>query len=200
MRNVSRPILGAAFAIGALGVAAYAVLAPMGATAQQRPPASAKPAPAPAPSSTQRIETITYEFWTLTCRDAVGGGKKICSAVLTIQAAEQGRRQVLGAWTIGRNGEGHLMTVLQTPQVELGVLIEKGVEFKLGTAAPRKLNYVTCSTRQCESSLMMDAGVVKDALAAPNATITIYSTDGKAININMTSIKGTDKVMAAIGK
>jgi invasion protein IalB len=90
--------------------------------------------------------------------------------------------------------------VLQTPQLQAGVLIQKGVDLKLGAAAPRKLNYVTCASRGCESSAPLDAAMIRDATAAANATITIHAANGREVTINLPSLKGFDKAIAAIGR
>ena len=42
--------------------------------------------------------------------------------------------------------------------------------------------------------------MVKEVMNAPNATITIYNKDGTALNINVPSIKGIDKALAAIAR
>jgi invasion protein IalB len=174
-------------------------------TPPQRPPAAQPAAPAAAPAAAptvpQRTETITYDAWTVTCRDPVtAGAKKACSAVLQLRVVQQNRQQVLGAWVLGKNNDGVLMSVLQTPQIQAGVLIQKGVDFKLGNAAPRKLSYVACTAQRCETSVQMDAAMVKDALAAANATITIYAANGRDVTLNIPSIKGVDKAIAAIGR
>jgi invasion protein IalB len=164
----------------------------------QRPATPQTPA---TPSTPQRTETITYDAWQVTCRDPVtAGGKKICSGILSLQVVQDGRRQVLGAWVIGKSEEGVLTSVLQTPQVQIGILIQKGVDLKLGSAAPRKLNYVVCSAQRCEASIPMDAAMVRDSLAAADATIVIHTADGKDITLNIPSIKGIDKAIAAIGR
>ena len=169
--------------------------------AQPAAPAAAPSAPAAAPTAPVRTEQITYDAWTVTCRDpTTAGAKKACSAVLSLQVVQQNRRQPLGAWILGKNNDGVLTSVLQTPQIQTGVLIQKGIEFKLGNAAPRKLSYVVCAAQRCEATIQMDAAMVKDALAAANATITIFAANGNDVNFNIPSIKGIDKAIAAIGR
>ena len=71
-----------------------------------RPPAAARPAPpaqAPAsaagaaqPAGPVRTETITYDMWTVSCRDTPDGKtKKICSATLSMQVEQQNQRVTL---------------------------------------------------------------------------------------------------------
>lgn len=203
MLGVFRSVLVGVSFVAATGVmvliGSAEVVAQQPRPAPQRTPATQPPtAPATAPSAPQRVETITYDSWTVTCQDAPGV-KKSCSAALTLALVQEGRRQVLGAWVIRRNDEGVLQTLLYTPQIQPGIQIQKGVDLKLGAAAPRKLSYVACSPRQCEASVAMDANMVRDALAAANATITIYASNGKDLNLNLASLKGIDKVISTIG-
>jgi invasion protein IalB len=169
------------------------------------PPAAAPAAPA-APTGPVRTETTTFDTWTVTCREVVGGkAKKTCAAQMTLARVENNQRQVFGAWVIGRNNEGALFTVLQTPIFRTqtsspGILISKGVEFKLGNGAVRKIDYVACEPQRCEASIPMDDAMVKEAVGAPNASITLYNKDGTALTINVPSIKGIDKALAAVGK
>ena len=170
-----------------------------GALAQVLAPAPAAPspttAPQPSPTAPQRIETIVYDSWTVTCQDTVAkSSKKICSA--TLQVIEQKQRQLLLTWTIGRDNQGVLRIVVQTPT---GVQIAKGVELKLGKASARILPYVSCEPQRCHASIAMNDGMVKDALVSSDAVVTILAVDGRAINFNF-PVKGIDKVFAAIGR
>ena len=108
-----------------------------------------------------RTETITYNNWTVTCREVGGQPKRNCSAVM--QAVDQNRKQVVLTWIFGHTPEGALTTVLRTPT---GVLIQRGVELRVGDTTPRKLNYVNCDQQQCEATLPMDEVFVRDASAA----------------------------------
>jgi invasion protein IalB len=171
--------------------------------APQAPASSAAaPAGAPgAPSAPIRTETITYDAWTVSCRDTMDGKtKKICSAVLPMVAQQQGQRVNLGAWLIARNNQGALLSVIQTPQVDIGVLITKGVELKLGDAKPRKINYVNCGPQRCEASIPMDEPTIKEmsAAASGSAVITFWKADGADFSINIQSLRGIDKAITAV--
>jgi invasion protein IalB len=186
--------------------------------AQTRPPAQPKQAPkaapqAPAssaatpagspaaPSAPVRTETITYDAWTVSCRDTMDGKtKKVCSALLPMVAQQQGQRINLGAWLIARNNEGALLSVIQTPQIDIGVLIAKGVELKLGNGQPHRINYVVCSPQRCEASIPMDEPIIREMSAAANGAvaITFWKADGSDFSINLQSIKGIDKAIAAV--
>jgi invasion protein IalB len=97
------------------------------------------------------------------------------------------------------------MSVLQVPMFQTqnspaGLSLGKGLELKLGTGAVRRLNYVACDPQRCEASIAMDDALVKEATAAPSATITIYSRNETALTINVASLKGIDKALGAIGR
>jgi invasion protein IalB len=174
------------------------VAPPARVAAPATPPSPAAPA---APSAPVRTETLTYDMWTVSCRDTPDGKvKKVCSATLPMQVEQQNQRINLGAWVIGRNNEGQLLTLVQTPQIDVGVLVGKGVELKFGEGKPRKINIVACNPRLCESTLTMDDAAIKEATGAANGTavITFWKADGAEFNINLASIKGIDKAIAAV--
>ena len=164
----------------------------------QAAPAAPKAAPA-APSGPVRTEQIAYDSWTVVCRDTADGKtKKVCSATLPMQMEQQNKRVNLGAWVIGHNNEGAMLSVLQTPQIDIGVLIAKGVELKLGEAKPRKIDYVMCNPQRCESMMTMDDATIKEMVAAASVVLTIWKADGGEFTINIPSIKGIDKAIAAV--
>jgi len=172
--------------------------------AQSYPPArgptptgSNQPAPtAPATSNAPvRTETIVYNSWAVTCTDTLEkGAKKTCSA--TLQVIEEKQRQVVMVWIIGRDNQGVLRTVIQSPT---GVQIPKGVELKLGAAAARTMPYIACNPQQCEASIAMDDAMIRDARASSEALATIVAADGRSIWFKMDT-KGIDKAFAAFGK
>jgi invasion protein IalB len=173
------------------------------------PKEAPKPAE-PAPQSTLaqattpgpvRTETITYDAWTVSCRDTPDGKtKKVCSAMLAMVAQQQNQRINLGAWVIARNNEGALVAVVQTPQIDIGVLIGKGVELTLGNGKPRQIGYVNCNPQHCEALMPMDDAAIRESIAANNgaATVKFWKTDGAEFAINIQSIKGIDKAIAAV--
>jgi invasion protein IalB len=148
-----------------------------------------------------RTETITYDVWTVNCRDTVDGRtRKVCSATLPIVMTQQNQQIPLGAWIIGRNNDGALVSVVQTPQTNLGVLIPKGIEFKIGNANPQTIGFSACNPQRCEAILTMNEAVTRDMLAAANdsAIITFWKADGERFAITIQSIKGIDKAISAI--
>jgi invasion protein IalB len=170
----------------------------------QHPAAQANPAaPAPVPSSAApvRTETITYDAWTVSCRDTVDGkSKKVCSAELPMMMQQQNQRVTVGAWIIAHNNEGALLSLLQTPEIDIGVLIAKGVALKIGDGKPHQINYVDCNPQRCEATIPMDETFIRELTAGANgpAAITFWKTDGTDITMNIQSIKGIDKAIAAV--
>ena len=183
--------------------------------ATSTPAAPRSPAPKPAPQQSQaqqqqtpaapsvpvRTETTNYDDWTVTCREAVDGkSKRQCSATLPMVVQQQNQRAVVGAWIIARNNEGALVSVLQTPQIDVGVLLAKGVQFKLDDGKPRQLAFVDCNPQRCEATMPMDDATVREATADANGTaaITFWKADGGEFTLNLPSIKGIDKALAAL--
>jgi invasion protein IalB len=148
-----------------------------------------------------RTETITYDTWTVNCRDTPDGKtRKVCSATLPIVMTQQNQQVPLGAWIIGRNNEGALVSAVQTPQINIGVMVSKGIEIKLGNANPRPIIFSACNPQRCEGILTMNDAITREMLAAANdpATITFWKADGDKFTITLQSIKGIDKAISAI--
>jgi invasion protein IalB len=143
-----------------------------------------------AQNSITRTEMITYGSWTVDCRTSPTS--KQCIARL--QATEQNSKQVLLNWIIGRNNQGALTTVLNTPT---GVQIAQGVELKFGEHAVHKLSYVLCGPRRCEAAMPMDAVLISNATAADKAVVTLVGVEGKNISISV-PIQGIDKAIASV--
>jgi invasion protein IalB len=163
--------------------------------AQVQAPAPAQPA---APAVSQRTETTNYDNWTVTCVEAIEGptkGKKVCSAMLRVA---ENQKNIVFVWLIGRNPAGALLTVAQIPT---GVLIQKGVELKIGNGKAHVMNYNACTTQNCEASVTMDDAFNKELIAGQSApvTATIYAVNGQAVNFNF-PIKGIDKAIGSIGR
>ena len=158
------------------------------------------PAP-PAPAGPVRTETITYDAWTVNCRDTPDGkSNKICSAMLSMVTEQQNQRITLGGWVIGRNNQNALVSVLQTPQTDMGVLIPKGVELTVGKGKPRQISYVNCNPRRCEALMPVDDATAREWMAASDASATVkfWKADGGEFAINIQSIKGLDKAISAV--
>jgi invasion protein IalB len=113
---------------------------------------------------------------------------------------QQNQRVTVGGWIIAHNNEGALLSLLQTPQIDVGVLIAKGVALKLGDGRPHQINYVDCNPQRCEATMPMDDAIIREMIAAATgpAAITFWKTDGAEVTFNIPSIKGIDKAIAAV--
>ena len=113
---------------------------------------------------------------------------------------QQNQRVTVGDWIIAHNNEGALLSLLQTPQIDVGVLIAKGVALKIGDGRPHQINYVDCNPQRCEATTPMDDMFIRELMAGANgpATITFWKTDGADVTLNIQSIKGIDKAIAAV--
>ena len=132
----------------------------------------------------------TYDNWQMRCRDgATTADKKSCVGLLEVINTQ--KHQLILGWLMGLNGKGGLTTTLQTPT---GVLVGRGLDMTLGTSGPRHFTYSTCGQNGCEASMEMDDVFISDLIGADKAQITIYTTDGKAVNIGI-PVKGADKVV-----
>jgi invasion protein IalB len=164
--------------------------APQQAQAQQ-PQAQPQQPQAPTPPQPQRTEIVRFDNWTVTCLEyADGAAKKSCNAQL--QLHQTNNNQVVLAWTVSINESKQFVTVLQTPT---GVAIGPGIELQPEKAGKRKLTYDSCEPNRCTSTLAMDATLLREVTAAPNAQVVIYALNGQSVQFNI-PIKGFDKATA----
>jgi invasion protein IalB len=176
----------------ALAVLSFAPAPVVGQTAQP-----ADKAPAPEPAKIRRAETIVDDNWTVTCAlTDQSGAKKQCSAVLRIaQADKNGAQRVVFSWVLGRQ-ENKLESVFSVPP---GVLIQPGVEVKIGEKETRKLVYSLCQPDHCESVLPLDEVMVKGLSAASTAEVTIALVNGASAKFTV-NMKGFAQALADLGK
>jgi invasion protein IalB len=205
----ARTLLPGAALLAACGVAVLGGVYGFNLAAEAQAPApkvkaqAKEPQPAPqAPAGPVRTETITYDAWTVNCRETPDGksNNKACSAMLSMVTEQQNQRITLGGWVIGRNNQNALVAVLQTPQTDLGVLIPKGVELTVGKGKPRQISYVNCNPRRCEALMPVDDATAREWMAGNDASATVkfWKADGGEFAINIQSIKGVDKAIAAV--
>ena len=166
------------YAVSGLGLAASGTVLfannALAAPAKSKQERAAPPAPEPplaqaAPAGPVRTETITYDAWTVSCRDTPEAkGKKVCSAILAMVAQQQNQRINIGAWIIARNMDGALVSVVQTPQIDIGVLIGKGVELTIGNGKPHQINFHDCNPQRCECRIRWRVPPVPSRYASRN--------------------------------
>jgi invasion protein IalB len=151
----------------------------------------------PPPTASTRTEILTYDNWTVTCRDPSDPkDKRICSAQLDIVQEANNTRRVMLSWIIGLSKDGALTTVLHFPT---GVSIAPGIELKFGEKAPRKIPITTCEPAYCEATAPMDDGFVKDALPIVQAEAVVQASDGRQVNFAI-NMKGFTQALAAMRK
>jgi invasion protein IalB len=159
---------------------------------------SAQPADKAAePAKIRRAETIVDDNWTVTCAlTDQSGAKKQCSALLRIaQTDKNGAQRVVFSWVLGRQ-DGKLASVFSVPS---GVLIQPGVEVKIGDKETRKLVYSLCQPDHCESVLPLDDAMVKGLSAAPTTEVTIYLVNGTSAKFTV-NMKGFSQALVDLGK
>ncbi len=140
----------------------------------------------------QRVETTILGRWTLTCQETgAPGDKRNCAAAIRVVDNNQ---QVLIFWEIGRAADGGLKASMQTPT---GVLVQKGVDLKIGDAAIGKFAYAACVPQNCEAGGALDEALVKKMTAASEMMITIHARDGRDVNFKF-PVNGIDKALAAL--
>jgi invasion protein IalB len=186
-----------------LSVCAIALATTSGTSAQQprafTPPSQPAPqAPAqtqPAPPASTRTEILTFENWTVTCRDGRDPkDKRVCVGELQISQTSNNVRNVIFAWSMGLNPAGAPVAILRVPP---GVLIAPGIDLKLAAGQPRKIPFTLCEPNRCEAALVMDEAFVRDAESGVAAEATIYASDGRGLKFSIVN-KGFKQALAAI--
>lgn len=173
-------------AMVAAGMVGTAFVTP--AMAQQR-----QPAQAPAPSS--RTEIVTYDNWTVTCREGRDPkDRRICSAELNIYQEANNARRVVFSWLIGQNRDGQPAMALRFLP---GISVQSGVELKLGDKPARKLLIATCEPAYCEVSQPMDDALQRDASAVTQAEAMVVASDGRQVTFTI-YLKGFTQAIAAV--
>jgi len=181
--------LSSIFALMALGLAPAPVLAQPADKASE--PAKSEPV------KIRRAETIVDDNWTVTCAlTDQSSAKKQCSAILRIaQADKNGAQRIVFSWVLGHQ-DGKLESVLSVPS---GVLIQPGLEVKIGEKETRKLVYSLCQPDHCESVLPLDEMMVKGLSAASTTEVTIFAVNGSTAKFTV-NMKGFAQAIADLGK
>jgi invasion protein IalB len=152
----------------------------------------AKTAEAP-PAAPVRTETIVYDQWTVMCHDRLDGSvRRTCNAILKV--VDPSRNQVVLAWMIARGADSRIETVIQTPT---GVQVQRGLTLKLGERAPRTISFTSCEPQNCEAGSQVDAAMLRDMQASPQAVATIYAKDGRGIQFTL-PLGGIEKALSAV--
>ena len=172
--------------------------APVAFAQQPRPPA---PAPqstsAGGASASSRTEIVTYDNWTVTCREGRDPkDRRICSGELNIYQEANNARRIVFSWLIGQNRDGQPAMALRFLP---GVSVQPGVELKLGDKPARRMPIATCEPAYCEVSQPMDDSLLRDASAANQAEAMIVASDGRQVTFTI-YLKGFAQAVAAVRK
>lgn len=150
------------------------------------------------PGASARTEILTYDNWTVTCREVwEPREKRTCTAELSIVQEANKTRRVLLAWVIAApNKDGVLTSTLRfLPGVQIG----PGVELKFSDKARRKFPITTCEPAYCEATIPLDDAFVRDASAVTQAEAIIQSSDGRQANITI-NMTGFTRALAMVRK
>src|SRR6185369_5043285 len=134
--------------------------------AQQRRPAPPEaqqqtPQEAQATGAQGRTEILTYDNWTVTCRDGRDPKeKRACSAELSIFQESGGQRRAVFAWIMGLNKDGALTSAFRFLP---GISIVPGMELKFADKPARRVPITTCEPAACEATTPMDDGFIREA-------------------------------------
>lgn len=141
-----------------------------------------------------RSEIRHFDNWSLRCVEYEKPKETRCSASLTV--AQQKSKQIVFAWNVALADEKKLVGTLVTPT---GVLIEHGIELKLGKARTHKIPFMSCTPNQCAGTMAMDEAIVREATRAEKAEATIRSIDGRTIRFAF-PVKGFERAVAQLRK
>lgn len=157
----------------------------------------AAPAPQTPPAASARTEILTYDNWTVTCRDGRDPkDRRICSGELNIFQETNNTRRVVFSWIIGQNREGQPTMALRFPP---GVMVQPGLEMKLADKPTRRMPIATCEPAYCEVSQPLDDAFLRDASGATQADATIVASDGRQVTFTI-YLKGFTQAVAAVRK
>jgi invasion protein IalB len=178
---------------------AAAVVAAQPAAAQQRGVPVPRPAEAAQEAQAQaqgRTEILTYDNWTVTCRDGRDPKeKRVCSAELNIfQDAGNGQRRAVFAWVMGLNKDGALTTAFRFLP---GISVVPGVELKFADKTPRRVPITSCEPSHCEATTTMDDAFIREGSQVVQAEAVVTASDGRQVNFTI-NMKGFSQAIAAV--
>ncbi len=160
-----------------------------GAAQAQKPPAAPN---LPAPQS--RTEILTYDNWTVTCRDGADPKeKRVCSAELVIAQEANNQRQPVFVWFLGLNKDGAPVNVWR---FVTGLTIPPGLELKFADKS-RKVPIATCDSTFCTATLPIDDAFAKEASALVQGEAVLQTADGRTVTFTI-NMKGFASALTAI--
>ncbi len=180
----------------AAATVALSVSPPVVRLAQASPGSAGRETPAAQAAPTSQApdvhtQQMTEGLWTVTCRQT-GSQPKSCSAILRV--LQDPNQQLVLLWQIDRAADGTIQTIMQTPT---GVLVQKGVDLKIGDDIVARLDYFACVPQNCEASGKIDEALGKKLAIATEVTVTVHARDGRDVHFRF-SVKGLDKALEAV--
>lgn len=155
----------------------------------QKPPAAPNP-----PAAQARTEILTYDNWTVTCRDGADPKeKRVCSAELVIAQEANNQRHPVFVWILGLNKDGAPVNVWR---FVTGLSIPPGLELKFADKS-RKVPIATCDSAFCSATLPIDDAFAKEASALVQSEAVIQTSDGRTVTFTV-NMKGFAQALAAI--
>ena len=104
----------------------------------QKPPATPH-----LPAAQARTEILTYDNWTVTCRDGADPkDKRVCSAELVISQEANNQRRPVFVWILGLNKDGAPTNLWR---FVTGLSIPPGLDLKFSDKS-RKVPIATCDS------------------------------------------------------
>ncbi|MFC6790130.1 invasion associated locus B family protein [Methylobacterium komagatae] len=134
---------------------------------------AATPAPTAAAASTPasaaaapKNETANFQGWSVACTPPGSAGQpRTCMAKTTVIKSKEDPRPIVFMNIVKADGKSTL--VIQTPT---GIDLAPGVMLKIGDAAPRHLNYVSCEPALCSAALPMDEALTREVADSSKAS------------------------------
>jgi len=150
-------------------------------------------APSP-PQIPTRTEILNFENWAVTCNEFADPRSRRCSALL--QILQQNTNQVVFTWTVAMDERKQLVAVMQTPT---GVVIQPGVELRVGKLPAKKIPFASCDTGRCIATATVDANLLREMSTSPTAEAVIQGSQGNTVQFNI-QMKGFDRAYAVLSR
>jgi invasion protein IalB len=158
--------------------------------AQQSAPAAKEQT---APPQIAKTEASQVGNWLLTCVTFTNAAtKRACTAKL--QILQERTNAVAFVWEIGVTNDRKFMSIMHVPT---GILIEPGVELRIGKAAARKIGFNACAQTECTSQFPIDEKQIKEIAANANIEASIVAINGASLTYQINPA-GIDKAFGQI--
>ncbi len=162
------------------------------ATPGPSPNASPPPQQAPQTQPAEKVETINFDNWILSCREFVEGPKKR-NCAMTVSVRKSDTNRIVLSWTVRQAENGQIVSVIEALP---GISVAPGIQLKLDKgAAARKFPIETCEPNWCSASLPMDKAFIREVATSSKVTIVVTSSAGQPFTFEF-PINGFEKAYA----